>query len=115
MQLIENFTLAQKVATNFGMIHILASGMYGTVHAVVPSRTFVSTITVVCATNFDIYTGAVILLASSTQGAALQPDRRPREADYKKRAGGCKGCSHFIAANLRLELACKRQYGHEDD
>ena len=95
------------------MIHLLASGRSGTVHAVEPFRTFVSTITA-WATNFDIYTiGVVILPASGTPGVAFQPDGRLDEASCKKRGGG-KECSHFIDVNLRLELVRKRQYGHMD-
>ena len=52
------------------MIHILASGMFGTVTPVVPLRTFVSTITVV-ASKFDIHAGTAILPASGTIGVAI--------------------------------------------
>ena len=89
------------------MIHLLASGIFGTVNAVVPFRTFVSTRTL-RASNFGIYTiGVVILPASGTRGGAFQPDGRLDEASCKKRAGGCKECPHFTAVNLRLELARK--------
>ncbi|SRR5258706_9627521 len=117
MQLFENLTLLQQVAATFRVIHLLASGIFGTVQVVVPFRTFVSTITsFAVASNFDIYTiGVVILPASGTRGAAFQPDCRLDEASCKKRQGGCRECSHFIAINLRLELAHKRQYGNDDN
>ena len=78
------------------MIHLLASAGFGTVHVVVSLRTLFSTITA-WATNFDIYTiGVVILPASGTCGGAFQADRRLDEASCKKRAGGCKECSHLL-------------------
>jgi len=82
MQLFENLTLLQQVAATFRVIHLLASGIFGTVQVVVPFRTFVSTITsFAVASNFDIYTiGVVILPASGTRGAAFQPDCRLDEA-----------------------------------
>ena len=91
------------------MIHLPASGIFGTVQVVVPFGTFVSTITgVAVALDFDIYTiGVVILPASGTLGVAFQPDRRLDEASCKKRAGGRKEYPHFIAVNLRLELTNK--------
>ncbi len=68
------------------MIHLLASFTFGTVYAVVPLRTFVSTIIGAgYATKFDIYTGAVILPASGTLGGAIQPNCRPDKAGCKKR------------------------------
>ena len=81
------------------MVHLLASGIIGTVHVVVPIRTFVSTITGnVFARKFDIHTGAAILPAGSTPGvAASQPDHCPDEAGSKKRVGGCRGYFHFTA------------------
>ena len=98
------------------MIHLLATFTLGTVYAVVPLRTLVSTVVGAdFATKFDIYTGAVILPASGTLGGAFQPDRRPDEVGCKKRPGGYGKCSHFIAVKLRLESAHKRQYGNEDN
>ena len=92
------------------MIHLLASGIFGTVQVVVPLRTFVSAITIArCATNFDIHTGTAILPASGTQGVAIQSDRRSDEAGDKKRAGSYKESPHFVAENLRPGLARKRQ------
>ena len=71
--------------------------------AMVPLRTFVSTITIArCANNFDIHTGAAVLPASGTQGVAIQADRRPDEASGKKRVGSHKESPHL---NLQLELA----------
>lgn len=114
-QLFENFTLDQKIATTFRIPHLLASCTFGTVQVAVPFRTFFPTITVPIATNLDIHTGAIILPASSTQGAAFQPDRRLDEAGCQKRPGDCRKCSHLIAVDIRLELARKRQYGHKGD
>ena len=115
MHLEENFTLIQKVATTLRMIHVLASGLFGTVHVVVPFRTFVSTITIVfSAFKFGIHTGAAILPAGGTPRVAIQPDRRPDKAGGKKRVGDCREYFHFTV-NLRPELARKRQYGHDED
>ena len=73
------------------MIHLLASGSFGTVQVGVPWRTFDPTITIgVYATNFDVLTGAAILPASGTLGVAIQPDRRMDEAGCKKRVAGYK-------------------------
>ena len=93
MQLFENFTLVQQVATTFQTIHLQASGRFGAVQVVVPFRTFLSTITgVVVASNFGIYTiGVVILPASGTPGDAIQPDCRFEEASCEKQASGRKG------------------------
>ena len=44
----------------------------------------------------------------------MQPDCHPDEAGCKKQAGGRGEYSHFIAINLPLGLARKRQYAHED-
>ena len=96
------------------MIHLLASSLSSTVHVVVSWRTFVSTIAIVVAFKFGIHTGAAILPAGGTIGVAMQPDH-PDEASCKKRAGDCRECFHFTAVNPRLELARKRQYGHEDN
>ena len=57
------------------MIHVLASHTVGTVHAMVPWRTFLSTMFPIT-TKFDINTGAAILPASSTTRAAIQPNGR---------------------------------------
>ena len=85
-------------------------------HAAVPLRTFFSTIKIVIAANFNIFTGvAAVFPACGTQGIAMHPDCRPDEAGYKKRAGGCREYSHLIAVNLQLGLASKGQYGHEED
>ena len=116
MHLEENFTLVQKLATTLRMMHLLASGICGTVDVVVPLRTFLSTITIdVSAFKFDIHTGAAILPAGGTIRVATQPDHRPDEAGSKKRADDCRECFHFTAINFRPELARKRQYGHEDN
>ena len=55
------------------MIHLLASFIFGTVHAVVPLRTLLSTILALgYAGKFDIYTiWVVILPARGTCGAAI--------------------------------------------
>ena len=112
----ENFTLVQKTVTTFRRIHLLASGIMGAVHAFVPLRTFVSTVTIVIsAFKFDIHTGAASLPAGGTIGVAIQPDRRLDDAGYKKRAGDCRECFHFTVVNLRPELARKQLYGHEDN
>ena len=81
------------------MIHLLASGRFGTVQVVVPFRTFVSTmIGFALALHFDIYTiGVVILPASGTPGVACQPDCRLDEASCKKQVVGRRECPHFIA------------------
>ena len=97
-------------------VHLLASDIIGAVHAFVPFRTFVSTVTIaISAFKFDIHTGAASLPAGGTIGVAIEPDRRLDEAGYKKRAGDCRECFHFTAVNLRPELARKQQYGHEDN
>ena len=80
------------------MIHLPASSSVGTVHAAVPLRTFVSTIKIVIATKFDIFTGAAAILpACGTHGIAMQPGCRPDEAGYKKRASGRREYSHSVA------------------
>ena len=115
VHLVEEFTLVQKVATTFRMIHLPASFLFGTMHVTVPLRTFVSAITIdVSAFKFDIHTGAAILPAGGTIGVAIQPDHRLDEAGCKKRVGDCRECFHFTAANIWPELARKRQYGHKD-
>ena len=77
-------------------------------HAAVSLRTFVSTIKIVIARNFDIFTSATAILpACGTQGIAMQPGCRPDEASCKKRAGGCREYSHFIAVNLQLRSTRK--------
>ena len=113
---LENFTPVQKVATAFRMIHLLASVMLGTMHAAVPVRTFLSTITIdVSASKFDIHTRTAILPAGGTAGIATKPDHRPDEAGCKKRAGDCRECFHLTAANHWPELARKRQYERKDN
>ena len=85
------------------MIHLLAATSFGTVHVTVPLRTFISTITVSCTTNFDIFTGgAAIFPASGTPGGAVQPDSRLDEAGCNKQAGGHR---EYFHVNLHLELA----------
>jgi hypothetical protein len=88
------------------MIHLLASGSFCTVQVIVPLRTFVSTITVAdSTTNFDIYTGAVVLPASGTQGVAIQPDGRLDEAGCcNKQAIGYREYFHVDVVNLPLKL-----------
>jgi hypothetical protein len=77
------------------MIHLLASGSFCTVHAMVPLRAFVSTITIAGTTaDFDIYTGAIVLPASGTQGVAIQPDGRLDEAGCNKQAIGYREYFH---------------------
>ncbi len=85
-------------------------------HPAVPLQTFLSTIIVGIASNFDIFTGAAAILpACGTLGKALQPDYRLDEAGCKKRTGGCREYSHLIAVNLQLGSARRRQYGQQED
>ena len=91
VQLFENFTLVQKVATTFRMVYLLALGIWA---------------------QYPI--GVVLLPASGTRGFASQPDCRLDEDSYKKRADDCRECFHFIAVNTWLELTRRRQYGRED-
>ena len=86
------------------MIHLLAANSFGTVHATVPLRTFISTITVACTTNFDIYTAAAISPTSRTPGSAVQPDSPLDEAGCNKQAGGYRKYFHVGVVNLQLEL-----------
>jgi len=77
------------------MIHLLASDSFCTVQAMVPLRTFVSTITVRGFTpNLNVYTGAAVLPASGTQGVAIQPDGCLDEAGSNKQAAGYRECFH---------------------
>jgi len=88
------------------MIHLLASDSFCTVQVTVPLGTFVSTITVGgFTTNFNVYTGAVVLPASGTQGVAIQPDGRLGEAGCNKQAVGYREYFHVDVVNLPLELA----------
>ncbi len=70
-----NFTLAQQVATAFRMIHLLASGRFGTVlQVVVTFRIFFSTITLAArATNFDICTIGVVVLPAAHEEPHVNP------------------------------------------
>ena len=88
------------------MIHLLAATSFGTVHVIVPLRTFLSTIAGPgCTTDFDIFTGgAAIFPASGTPGGAVQPDSRLDEAGCNKRAGGYREYFHVDVVNLHLEL-----------
>jgi hypothetical protein len=87
------------------MIHLLASGSFCTVQVMVTLRAFVSTITIDATTaDFDIYTGTVVLPASGTQGAAIQPDGRLEEAGCNKQAVGYREYFHVDVVNLPLKL-----------
>jgi hypothetical protein len=85
------------------MIHLLTSGSFCTVQVMVPLRTFISTMTVDSTTNFDIYTGGVVLPASGTHGVAIQPDGRLDEAGYDKQAVGYREYFHVDVVNLPLK------------
>lgn len=103
VQLFENFTLVQKVATTFRMVCLLASGICGTVFVVVPLRTFVSTITGGgIAIKSDIYTDWGRPPSSKRHpwiriSTRVRTVVRMRTAIYKKRADDCRECFHFIA------------------
>ena len=91
----------------FRIIHVLASQSVSTVQVTVSWRTFLSTINPIT-TNFDVYTGATILPASSTRRAAVQPHGRLDEGGCNKETIGYMEYFHVDVVNLPLELASSR-------